>query len=106
MKVISLSILVLAATSAEAQTTTVTSGKAAMKQCATLEKIDFANVQDAPTQVTQAQLIEAAGNSPAFCRVQGYIVPQVGFELRLPVSNWNGKFLEVGCGGFCGVLFS
>jgi feruloyl esterase len=26
----------------------------------------------------------------------------VGFFLKLPIQNWNGKFLELGCGGFCG----
>jgi feruloyl esterase len=36
--------------------------------------------------------------------VQGYVAPQVGFELRLPISNWNGKFLEVGSGGWGGSI--
>jgi len=26
----------------------------------------------------------------------------VGFLLRLPTNNWNGKFIEQGCGGYCG----
>jgi feruloyl esterase len=30
----------------------------------------------------------------------------VGIELRMPVTNWNGKFLEVGCGGHCGSFFT
>ncbi|HKS73461.1 MAG TPA: tannase/feruloyl esterase family alpha/beta hydrolase [Terriglobales bacterium] len=40
---------------------------------------------------------------PGYCRVTGYVAPQVGFELRLP-SSWNGKFLSVGSGGWGGVI--
>lgn len=54
--------------------------------------------------LTDAAPTAASNELPAFCRVQGYIAPNVGFELRLPVDKWNGKFLEVGCGGFCGIL--
>jgi len=32
------------------------------------------------------------------------VAPQVFFELLLPISSWNGKFLELGCGGACGRL--
>ncbi|MBI4165018.1 MAG: tannase/feruloyl esterase family alpha/beta hydrolase, partial [Acidobacteria bacterium] len=74
--------------------------------CRQLTSADFAGIQDAPTQVTEAKLIPAAGDVPAYCNVRGYITPNVGIELKLPTENWNGKFLEMGCGGLCGVLFS
>ena len=41
---------------------------------------------------------------PDYCRVQGYVRPAINFELRLPVSSWNGKFFMAGCGGFCGQI--
>jgi feruloyl esterase len=69
-----------------------------------LESADFSGIQDAPTQVTAAELVPAAEQDPGYCRVQGYVLPQIGFELRLPAADWNGKFLEVGCGGSCGDL--
>ena len=72
--------------------------------CSALASQDFSGIPDAPTQITEAQLIAAGGDFPAYCQVQGYISPQVGFELRLPASNWNGKFMEVGCGGWCGSI--
>ncbi len=32
-------------------------------------------------------------------------MPQVRFEIRLPMSNWNGNLLEVGDGGWGGEMF-
>jgi len=32
--------------------------------------------------------------------------PAINFEIRLPTSDWNGKFYMSGCGGFCGKLSS
>jgi Tannase and feruloyl esterase len=72
-------------------------------RCATLRTADFSMLQDAPTQIAETALVAAVGKDPAYCRVRGYIAPQVGFELRLP-SNWNHKFIEIGCGGDCGTL--
>jgi feruloyl esterase len=52
------------------------------------------------------------GNSldklPAFCRVTGVSKPTkdsyIRFEVWLPVSGWNSKFLGVGNGGFAGSI--
>lgn len=72
-------------------------------RCTALGATDFSQIQDAPTQVMEAKLIEAKDGLPAHCAAQGYVTPNVGIELLLP-ENWNGKFIEVGCGGFCGVI--
>lgn len=41
----------------------------------------------------------------AFCRVQGVIEEQIGFELWLPQPHdWNGKFLAGGVGGDAGTF--
>ncbi len=74
---------------------------AAEAECIALRSVDFAGTQDAPTQITAVKLIEANGD-PAYCQVQGYVSPQVSFEIRLPMNDWNGKFAETGCGGTCG----
>ena len=39
---------------------------------------------------------------PAFCQIQGVIDPSIGFEARFPLTEWNGKYYQAGCGGFCG----
>ena len=31
--------------------------------------------------------------------------PQVEFEIRLPLTTWNGKFFETGCAAMCGVTY-
>jgi feruloyl esterase len=78
---------------------------ATAEQCDALNSMDFTGVQDAPTQISETKIVPVSGKDPAYCRVQGYVVPQVGFELRMPIANWNGKFLEVGDGGWGGTMF-
>ena len=45
---------------------------------------------------------------PAFCRVAGVATPtsdsDIRFEVWLPISGWNGKFNQVGNGGFAGSI--
>jgi feruloyl esterase len=52
--------------------------------------------------------IVAPADLPAFCRVAGVIRPvadsEIGFEVWLPLGNWNRKFLGVGNGGFAGFI--
>jgi hypothetical protein len=70
--------------------------------CKALASVNFSKLQDAPTQIIDAQPVDARDKEPAYCRIRGYVAPQVGFELRLPSPDWNGKFIEMGCGGACG----
>jgi feruloyl esterase len=55
-------------------------------------------------KITSATAVDALGDVPAQCRVQGTIPQAIPFELRMPVADWNGKFYLAGCGGFCGSL--
>lgn len=73
----------------------------AAARCGVIRSEDFSGVLDALTQVTDAKFVEEAG-APAYCQVGGYVAPSVGFLLRLPAEHWNGKFIEIGCGGWCG----
>ena len=45
---------------------------------------------------------------PARCRVQGVLAPtpdsEIGFEVWMPASGWNGRFQGVGNGGYAGVI--
>jgi feruloyl esterase len=52
----------------------------------------------------ESAVVEAKGDMPAYCRVRGTIRPTIGFEMRLPLSGWNGNYYVSGCGGYCGVL--
>jgi pimeloyl-ACP methyl ester carboxylesterase len=67
----------------------------------------------ANTTITAAEDIPAGTfqgrtNLPDFCRVAGYTTPtndsQIGFEVWIPKYIWNLKYVQVGCGGFCGAI--
>jgi hypothetical protein len=62
----------------------------------------FSTVPDAPTQIVTATVVPAGDGLPARCDVRGYITTHVQFGVLLPLTGWNGKLLESGCGGFCG----
>lgn len=52
--------------------------------------------------ISAATPVPAAAEVPAYCRVTGETAPNIRFHARLPLSAWNGKFYQAGCGGFCG----
>jgi len=72
----------------------------ALARCKSLESANFSGVRDAPNQVVESKLMEAKGDVPAYWLVKGYVWPNVRIEFGLP-ARW---FMEVGCGGHCGVL--
>ena len=63
-----------------------------------------------PDPVWMAPLAQPPGgySAPvrkAFCRVEGTIEDEIGFELWLPVAaEWNGRLLGTGNGGFAGFI--
>lgn len=71
--------------------------------CSTVRSADFSATLDAPTTILSAKRVAGDGNLPGYCEINGKVAPSVEFLLRLP-ERWNGKFLELGCGGPCGVL--
>jgi hypothetical protein len=79
------------------------SGAAALDCSALATARDWGGLPDAPTQLT-AVAVAATEYDPAYCRISGYIAPQVHFELRLPTGGWDGRYYQAGCGGLCGTL--
>ncbi|MBI1684291.1 tannase/feruloyl esterase family alpha/beta hydrolase [Caulobacter hibisci] len=70
--------------------------------CAALVSADVSDAVGAKTTITSAKL--SGSGDKAFCAVQGVIAPKIRFELRLPTNGWTQRYLQVGCGGLCGVL--
>lgn len=62
---------------------------------------DLAANPQYPTSIISATDKQPAG-SPEYCDVTGMIAPQTHFELELPESTWQGRYLQNGCGGYCG----
>jgi hypothetical protein len=73
--------------------------------CSAIREADFSQVQDAPLKILTVESVEATAHAAPFCKVQGYIYPQVQIEVRLPLAkNWNGKLITNGNGGWAGSL--
>ncbi len=72
--------------------------------CAKLVDEAFTISDQAPLSILAAKLVPADDGSGEYCAVNGYIQPQIQFEVRLPTKGWNGRYFQVGCGGFCGVI--
>lgn len=69
--------------------------------CEDLKKTDLKAVADTPAAVESAALIDTPKGQ--FCKVLGNIQPSIGFEVDLPVTTWQQRFLMGGCGGLCGM---
>lgn len=54
--------------------------------------------------VTSANVVAAQDDLPAYCEVRATALPAISIEVRLPMADWNGKYYQAGCGGFCGIL--
>lgn len=67
---------------------------------------DYGGISDAPTEISSATTVAATAGAPEFCDVVGIISPQIHFELKLPTTTWQGRFLQNGCGGYCGMIRS
>jgi feruloyl esterase len=76
----------------------------AASACDKLQREDFASLDEAPTTILGTHFVESKDGTVSYCRVSGYVWPQVGFEMILPAANWNGKLFQLGCGGACGRL--
>lgn len=73
-------------------------------RCRDLAEQDFGALMEAPTQLMSSRVVPADGDLPAYCEIRGYVRPQVQFYLWLPLTNWTGRFVGIGCGGACGVI--
>lgn len=78
----------------------------ATMDCKALEKLDLTTLDGAPSVISLAEVVPASDKLPEYCKVVGYIQPQIQFEMRLPTASWNGRYLQAGCGGYCGLVNS
>ena len=88
-------------------TSSVTAGTviAPAETCAALAQADFSAIPGASTTIVSATPVSASANTLgdyAGCEVNGLIAPQIQFQLMLPTQNYQGKYLQLGCGGYCG----
>jgi feruloyl esterase len=92
----------------------VASTAARAQSCESLSKLASAKVSITLTQVSKSGAFTVPGGTksfsglPPFCRVVATLKPtrdsEIGIEVWLPLSAWNGKFLAVGSGGWGGSI--
>jgi hypothetical protein len=73
--------------------------------CAQLASEDFSLINGAPTTILSATQVNPASGSTTtypYCDVKGVVAPQVQFELQLPTDSYAQRYLQEGCGGYCG----
>ena len=66
----------------------------------------LSSLPEAPATISSARVVEATRGLPRVCRIEGQIAPAIGFLMRLPIENWNGKLMMGGCGGPCGTYLA
>lgn len=71
-------------------------------RCAALGAVSFTRVTDATTQILKTEIAKVTPESPEMCVVDGYVAPNIGIRIALPLIGWNGKLFQGGCGGSCG----
>jgi feruloyl esterase len=91
------------ARAAVALTSVLAAFAAHANDCAALAMVKLPHVR-----LTDVQRVEARLDVPAYCRVQGEAQPtadsQIGFEVWLPEKDWNGRYYQLGSGGFSGTI--
>jgi len=71
-----------------------------IRSCADLAGIY--RIAGALTHVEKGTTVEGA--TPAYCDVTGYVEPAVAFELKLPITTFNGRYVQYGVDGFGGAI--
>ena len=72
--------------------------------CDALKALDLTEGTGAGVRLEEVGILPAAGDQPELCRANGFIELKVGFEVRMPRKDWNGKLLVTGCSNLCGIL--
>lgn len=100
-----LASLVLLPLSAEAQQAAAPSALAVIapvESCDALSRIDLATIGGAGSKVTGTEQT-TSGGIPV-CSVKALLAPSINVQILLPTKTWTQRYLQVGCGGLCGMI--
>ena len=65
---------------------------------------DLYQLTDYRHAVEPGIVVDATDTLPRHCAVRGVINRAIQFEVRLPLTDWNGRFLMLGTGGSSGYI--
>lgn len=85
-----------------AETPSPAVGPAPVMSCSALTQTDLTTIGGAGSRVSSAS--EVTENGTSVCQVAGVLAPQIQFQVSLPMTNWQQRFLQIGCGGLCGQI--
>jgi feruloyl esterase len=81
---------------------------AAQQTCESLAKLKLPHTTITSAVATPETTVRGIGMIPANCEVRGTARPtsdsEIKFRVWLPVSGWNGKYQQVGNGGWAGSI--
>lgn len=70
--------------------------------CANLAAVDLTGIGGIGSVVTSAS--EGRSNGLAVCTVGLTLAPEINTTVVLPKESWTQRYLQVGCGGLCGMV--
>jgi hypothetical protein len=70
------------------------------KSCSDIKALDLSRGATEPARIDTAETVVEGERQ--FCVVKGYVAPAVNFVVRLPIGGWTQRYLQLGCGGYCG----
>src|SRR6476620_666165 len=70
--------------------------------CSELASVDLGAIAGSGSRITSTIEISADG-LPA-CVAEGVLYPSINFKVTLPMQSWTQRYLQVGCGEFCGLI--
>jgi hypothetical protein len=73
---------------------------APVQSCEAVAKTDLTNVVDTAATIASVKRVDSPVG--VFCRILGAIKPAINFEVNLPMTGWQQRYLQTGCGGLCG----
>lgn len=68
--------------------------------CSSLAGLDLSNITGSKTTLVANEM----SDGKHVCQITGNIAPTIHFEIRLPIAGWTQRYLQMGCGGYCGFL--
>ncbi|KAL3667806.1 hypothetical protein V7S43_007357 [Phytophthora oleae] len=70
--------------------------------CESLLGVDLSHIAENGATITSAT--ETSHEGHLYCLVEGTLPASTKWEVMLPVRTWTQRYMQVGCGGLCGMI--
>jgi hypothetical protein len=97
-----LAVVAMLAFAVPASAESGSSGGTANERCAALVGTTVKVDRDSAV-IESATVVPATATGPEYCDAMGSI-GNIKFRMQFPTDEWNHKYFQTGCGGFCGYI--